>query len=196
MPGPSTFPQLDESAQKISPFGHRRSNGGLFQRPAKEQQAELTERAAELDKREAEVDARATEVADLAVEAIVAVTEERLTQNADGKWTGPEVSRFRILGGAIMPALERVKAVMDDLAKTRQHLRTGFAEVVRFLKHPRLVEDMREMGENILKDNGQPVPKPKEHLRNHPLPRSVLQARAPSDDTSEPPDKGEDGPDR
>jgi TnpA family transposase len=35
MPGPSTFPQLDESAQKISPFGHRRSNGGLFQRPVK-----------------------------------------------------------------------------------------------------------------------------------------------------------------
>jgi predicted ArsR family transcriptional regulator len=36
MPGPSTFPQLDESAQKISPFGHRRSNGGLFQRPVKQ----------------------------------------------------------------------------------------------------------------------------------------------------------------
>lgn len=32
---PSTFPQLDESARKITPFGHKRSDVGLFQRPAK-----------------------------------------------------------------------------------------------------------------------------------------------------------------
>jgi len=34
MRGSSTFPQLDESARKTRPFGHKRSDGGLFQRPA------------------------------------------------------------------------------------------------------------------------------------------------------------------